>query len=86
MYFILSLGISLKVMIYGYCYWANKIAESDTLDALAEDHLNDIMSNTAALVTASVAFHSNGKFNKFLPVVNIFCYFFLYSYCRWLVH
>ena len=60
MYVILSLGIFFKVILYIYCRFAFMVVESDSLEALAEDHLNDVMSNTAALVTASIAFHSHG--------------------------
>jgi divalent metal cation (Fe/Co/Zn/Cd) transporter len=49
---ILSVGIVLKFVLYIYCHIANKVADSDTLAALGEDHLNDVMSNAAALVTA----------------------------------
>ena len=42
MYAILAVGILLKVVLYIYCTYANKIAESDSMEALAEDHLNDV--------------------------------------------
>ena len=60
MYLVLSVGIFLKMLLYIYCSYVNKIADSDALEALAEDHLNDIMSNTAALVASSIAFHAKG--------------------------
>ncbi len=32
---------------------------SPSAAALAEDHFNDVLSNTAALITASIAFHTS---------------------------
>lgn len=52
---ILSLCIFLKVVLYVYCTWARKILESDILEALAEDHINDVFSNLAAIVTLLIA-------------------------------
>lgn len=52
---ILSLCIFLKVVLYIYCKWAQKILESDILEALAEDHINDVFSNLAAIITVLVA-------------------------------
>mmetsp|Transcript_10411 Transcript_10411/g.14342 ORF Transcript_10411/g.14342 Transcript_10411/m.14342 type:complete len:402 (-) Transcript_10411:66-1271(-) len=54
-YLILSIGTFLKILLFFYCNAVNKIAKSDTLAALAEDHLNDVFSNTAAIVTISIA-------------------------------
>jgi divalent metal cation (Fe/Co/Zn/Cd) transporter len=55
MYSILGIGIGLKLALYAYCKFIYEQTRSDTLGALAEDHLNDVMSNTAALITAAVA-------------------------------
>lgn len=52
---ILSLCIFFKVVLYVYCTWARKILESDILEALAEDHINDVFSNLAAIVTLLIA-------------------------------
>ena len=52
---ILSLCIFLKVVLYVYCTWAQKILESDILGALAEDHINDVFSNLAAIISVLVA-------------------------------
>ena len=66
MYIVLSIGIFLKVILYIYCSYVNKLADSDALEALAEDHLNDIMSNTAALVASSAALMaSSGRHTPF---------------------
>jgi cation diffusion facilitator family transporter len=43
----------LKVILYVYCYPLQKL--SDGMKAVTEDHLNDIMSNTIALLAALVA-------------------------------
>jgi divalent metal cation (Fe/Co/Zn/Cd) transporter len=52
---ILSLCIFLKIALYIYCTWAQKILESDILGALAEDHINDVFSNLAAIISVLVA-------------------------------
>jgi cation diffusion facilitator family transporter len=57
LYTILGVGIFLKVILYIYCIVASKAEASDILDALAEDHLNDVFSNVAAVITAAVAFN-----------------------------
>lgn len=56
-YVILGLGIILKVILYFFCEWARHVLKSDILQALAEDHLNDVFSNLAAVCTASIAFY-----------------------------
>lgn len=58
LYIILGVGIVLKFALWVYCIRLNETAKSDMLDALAEDHLNDVISNTAAIVTAAVAFNT----------------------------
>ena len=113
MYAILSIGIFLKVILYIYCFYVNKVVQLHlssnlfyslfeveiilqnisiersqslillrlsrryesllfyyimhrwswfipTTDAITKDHLNDVMSNTAALVFTSIAFHATG--------------------------
>jgi divalent metal cation (Fe/Co/Zn/Cd) transporter len=57
MYIVLGIGILLKLFLYFYCQWAKQILRSDMLDALAEDHFNDVISNSVAIVTAAIAFH-----------------------------
>eukprot|EP01036_Dinobryon_divergens_P026867 gene26867-35559_t len=54
-YIILSLGIFLKIALFLYCTAVNMKAKSDQLSALAEDHLNDVFSNSAAIVTIIIA-------------------------------
>jgi divalent metal cation (Fe/Co/Zn/Cd) transporter len=58
-YAILGVVVVLKVLLFIYCRWANTFSavKSDSLEALAEDHLNDVMSNMAAIITASLAFN-----------------------------
>eukprot|EP01032_Pedospumella_encystans_P013588 gene13588-15635_t len=58
LYVILGVGIVLKFVLWVYCLRLNKTLKSDTVTALAEDHFNDVLSNTAALITASIAFHT----------------------------
>mmetsp|Transcript_15713 Transcript_15713/g.16456 ORF Transcript_15713/g.16456 Transcript_15713/m.16456 type:complete len:336 (+) Transcript_15713:28-1035(+) len=53
MFVILAIGTIFKLILYFYCQMLNY--NSDTLAALAEDHLNDVMSNATAIVTASLA-------------------------------
>lgn len=56
----LSVGIVLKFTLWVFCRWAQKILSSDMLGALAEDHFNDVISNSAAIVTLSIAVHVHG--------------------------
>jgi len=58
LYFILALAIGLKLVLWIYCKRVNQEKGSDMLVALAEDHLNDVMSNAVAVVTAVVAFNT----------------------------
>eukprot|EP01032_Pedospumella_encystans_P020357 gene20357-23123_t len=58
LYVIMVLGIFLKFFLWIYCLKLNVSIKSDTVTALAEDHFNDVLSNTAALITASIAFHT----------------------------
>jgi divalent metal cation (Fe/Co/Zn/Cd) transporter len=56
MYVVISVGIVLKFVLWIYCKAVNENNPSDILGALAEDHLNDVFSNTAAIITAAIAF------------------------------
>jgi cation diffusion facilitator family transporter len=58
MYTILSVGIFFKLILFLYCRFVNKTQKNDMLEALAEDHFNDVLSNSAAMVTAAVAFNT----------------------------
>ena len=51
------MGTVLKFLLYIYCTYANQRLSMpmDSMDALAEDHLNDVMSNSVAIVTAAIA-------------------------------
>lgn len=52
-YVVLSAATGLKILLYVYC--ATLKSQSGAALALAEDHLNDILSNCMALATAAVA-------------------------------
>ncbi|BDA45864.1 Metal tolerance protein 9 [Coccomyxa sp. Obi] len=56
MYAILGGGVVMKILLYLYCrtYKARLIARTP-MGALAEDHLNDVVSNAGAIVTATIA-------------------------------
>jgi len=54
MYVILGSGTAAKLALYYYC---KQFKDSDSIAALAEDHYNDVLSNVAAIVTASIAAH-----------------------------
>lgn len=66
LYVVLSVGTALKAGLYALCRAAGAAASAagargaDTLAALAEDHLNDVWSNTAPIVTAVVAARVRG--------------------------
>jgi cation diffusion facilitator family transporter len=55
LYAIVIVGIVVKFFLYIYCQMANAKEPSDSIQALAEDHLNDIFSNTAALISLGIA-------------------------------
>lgn len=57
---ILVIGIALKFILWLYCGWANKYLRSDAIEALTEDHFNDLLSNTAAITAAIIAAHVTG--------------------------
>ena len=50
---VLAIGTALKLALYFYCVRLRD--KSDSMGALAEDHLNDVFSNTAAIVIAVIA-------------------------------
>lgn len=54
MYVILGSGTAAKLLLFFYC---KQFSGSDSVAALAEDHLNDVLSNLAAIATASIAAH-----------------------------
>lgn len=58
LYIILGVGIVAKFVLWVFCVRLNAVAKSDMLEALAEDHLNDVLSNTAAMITASIAYNT----------------------------
>jgi cation diffusion facilitator family transporter len=53
LYIVLGVATGIKVLLYFYCIAYAK--RSPTLEALAEDHRNDVLSNTVAICTAFVA-------------------------------
>jgi cation diffusion facilitator family transporter len=56
-YLSLGTGILMKLVLYLYCRTVTEREPSDILSALAEDHINDVFSNAAALVTVSLAYN-----------------------------
>jgi cation diffusion facilitator family transporter len=54
-YIVFSVGTVLKLLLYFYC--ESLKGRSDSMAALAEDHLNDVISVAGALVTAVIASH-----------------------------
>lgn len=58
LYVILIVGTLLKLGLFLYCRYVNIKLKSDMLDALAEDHINDVLSNSAAIITAAIAFNT----------------------------
>lgn len=57
-YIILGVGILMKLVLWLYCKYV--ATSTDTIEALAEDHFNDVISNLAAIITASIAFNTSG--------------------------
>jgi divalent metal cation (Fe/Co/Zn/Cd) transporter len=55
MFLILAVGTIFKIILYFYC--TSIRINSDILTALAEDHLNDVLSNSTAILTASLALY-----------------------------
>lgn len=60
LYVLLGLGTFCKFFLYLYCKYfvRNFRGNNDQIEALAEDHFNDIISNVAAAITAAIAFHT----------------------------
>lgn len=58
-YLLMAIGILVKLALYIYCTICNKTPDgkikSDMLSALAEDHLNDVLSNTSAVFCLAIA-------------------------------
>lgn len=61
-YIIMGIGVGIKLALYLYCMVCNKTPDgkvkSDMVSALAEDHLNDVGSNTAAIACLAIAVHT----------------------------
>jgi divalent metal cation (Fe/Co/Zn/Cd) transporter len=58
LYSVLGGGIFFKLILYIYCININKTANSDIVGALAEDHLNDVWSNSFAVAAAAIAYNT----------------------------
>ncbi len=58
LYTILGIGIVMKFFLWLFCLKLNRWVQSDMIGALAEDHFNDVISNSVAIATAAAAFHS----------------------------
>jgi divalent metal cation (Fe/Co/Zn/Cd) transporter len=52
---LLGFGIGIKLVLFLFCTWAQKIIDSDALAALTEDHFNDVISNTVSIVMVTIA-------------------------------
>ena len=52
-YLLFASGIILKLLLYIYCAQVYRVMKSDMVQALAEDHINDVASNSAAISTLS---------------------------------
>lgn len=52
---LVAAGIFLKLALFLICRLAVSIKPSDQLQALSEDHINDVFSNSGALISAAVA-------------------------------
>lgn len=59
LYITIIMGIMTKLALYTICSHINLTARNDILLALAEDHFNDIISNSGAIVTAAIAFNTS---------------------------
>jgi divalent metal cation (Fe/Co/Zn/Cd) transporter len=59
LYTILGVGIVMKFLLWLFCLKINQVIDSDMIGALAEDHFNDVISNTVAIATAAAAVHTS---------------------------
>lgn len=55
MYTVLSVGTAVKLALFFLCSASVRAVPSDIMEALAEDHLNDVWSNAAAIVGGALA-------------------------------
>jgi len=58
LYVVLGIGIFLKFALWLFCRYINKNINSDMIEALTEDHFNDVVSNITAITTVSIAFYT----------------------------
>ncbi|GAB4819024.1 hypothetical protein N2152v2_006070 [Parachlorella kessleri] len=81
MYVILGAATILKLWLWGYCFTLRHA--SGAALALAEDHINDVVSNLGAIVTAAIASKYQQRFWWADPVggIGISCYIML----RWAI-
>ena len=56
-YVVLAVGTAAKAVLFVYC---KRLPDSDSVAALAEDHLNDVFSNIAAIAAAAIAANVHG--------------------------
>jgi cation diffusion facilitator family transporter len=54
-YIILSAAVTAKALLYMYCNYLGNLENSDSMYALAEDHINDVVSNSVTIVAVSIA-------------------------------
>jgi divalent metal cation (Fe/Co/Zn/Cd) transporter len=69
LYVILCVGTALKLGLFIYCRYVNLTLKSDMLDALAEDHFNDVLSNSAAMITAAIAYNTSVRFSSIIFIL-----------------
>jgi hypothetical protein len=79
LYVILFIGIIMKLALFIYCRYVNLTAKNDMLEALAEDHFNDVISNFGAVVTAAIAFETSAWYILYMYIY-IYVYIYIYMY------
>lgn len=54
-YLVLSVAVAIKGLLYVYCKHVSIVEKSDSMMALAEDHVNDVASNSVTIMAVSIA-------------------------------
>ena len=81
LYAILSVGTLLKLAMFIYCRYVNVVLKSDILEALAEDHFNDVPFNSTAIVTAAIAYNTAVRVSP-LFIGSFLSSILFYFYCE----
>lgn len=58
LYVMIFICMILKSVLFMICSYTNLTARNDMLLALTEDHFNDVISNSGAIITATIAFNT----------------------------